>query len=164
MPRSAGGGDPARVPAWGVALAVAIAVIVCLLLGAAMARGARGRRARARNRTALRGEAEAVRLLEDAGYAVEGRSVAGEGMIRFDGEELRFGVRADLVARCRRGRLHVVEVKTGGIAPDPRHGPTRRQLLEYSLIFGTPHLLLVDMEARRIHEIGFAIGDRLSDP
>ena len=83
MPRSAGGGDPARVPAWGVALAVAIAVIVCLLLGAAMARGARGRRARARNRTALRGEAEAVRLLEDAGYAVEGRSVAGEGWYQY---------------------------------------------------------------------------------
>jgi hypothetical protein len=32
------------------------------------------------------------------------------------------------------------------------------------MIFGTPHLLLVDMESRRVHEIGFAIPDALSDP
>ncbi len=86
--------------------------------------------------------------------------MAREATLRFDGEPLTFSVRADLIARCRRGRLFVVEVKTGSLAPDPRHGPTRRQLLEYSLIFGTPYLLLVDMQARRIHEIGF---ERLSD-
>ena len=149
---------------WVIAVGVAVAILVCVLAGAALARRGRGRRARARNRIAQRGEAEAVRLLERAGYAVEGRGVAREGSMLVDGEAVQFGVRADLVARCRKGRLFVVEVKTGGLAPDPRHGPTRRQLLEYSLIFGTPHLLLVDMEARKVREIGFTIGGGLSDP
>jgi hypothetical protein len=152
------------VPSWLVGLVAAVAACLLLLAGAWLAGRARGRRARGRNRIAQRGEAEAVRLLERAGYAIEGRGVAREGSMRVDGETLRFGVRADLVARCRRGRLFVVEVKTGALAPDPRHGPTRRQLLEYAMIFGTPHLLLVDMDARRVHEIGFAIPEGLSDP
>lgn len=148
------------MPTW-LVVAALCAMLLSLLAGFALARRAASRRSRARNRLAQRGEGEAVRLLERAGYAVEGRSVAREARLLFDGEPLTFGVRADLLARCRHGRLHVVEVKTGGLAPDPRHGPTRRQLLEYSLIFGTPHILLVDMETRRIHEVGFP---ELSDP
>ena len=136
-------------------VAILVAAIVCVVLGWRFAAWGASRRSRARNRVARRGEREAVALLERAGYTVEGRAVARQATLSFDGAPLDFGVCADLLARCPRGRLFVVEVKTGALAPDPRHGPTRRQLLEYSLVFGTPHLLLVDMQAATIHEIGF---------
>jgi hypothetical protein len=138
-----------------ILLLVLVGAVVCVVAGFRLAGHGASRRARGRNRVAQRGEREAIALLELAGYTICGRGVTRQATLRFDGEPLAFGVCADLVARCPRGRLHVVEVKTGDLAPDPRHGPTRRQLLEYSLIFGTPHLLLVDMQAGEIHEVGF---------
>jgi hypothetical protein len=143
------------VPPGAVLLAVLVGAIVCVVLGWRLAEAAAARRSRARNRVAQRGERRAVALLEEAGYTVCGRAVARQATLSFDGAALDFGVCADLLARCPRGRLYVVEVKTGAVAPDPRHGPTRRQLLEYSLVFGTPHLLLVDMQAAAIHEVAF---------
>ncbi len=55
-----------------MALAALLGALLFLLAGLALARRMASRRARARNRIAQRGEAEAVRLLEDAGYVVEG--------------------------------------------------------------------------------------------
>jgi hypothetical protein len=142
-------------PSSAAVLLVLLAAILLVVLGAALSRRAVSRRTRGRARVAVRGEAEAAALLEDAGYVVEGRGVERQGALLIDGQRVAFGVRADLLARCPRGRLHVVEVKTGGRAPDPLHGPTRRQLLEYALVFGSRRILLVDMEARRILAIGF---------
>jgi hypothetical protein len=63
-------------------------------------------------------------------------------------------VRVDYVTR-RRGRLYGVEVKTGERATDPLHRPTRRQLLEYSRVFGFDGLYLLDMDARRLMQVAF---------
>ena len=68
--------------------------------------------------------------------------------------------RVDLLV-VRHGKRFAVDVKTGDIAPDPRHPATRRQLLEYLLAFEVDGVLLVDMRARRIHEIAFFDGSEL---
>lgn len=143
------------MPPGAVALLILLAALLLLVAGYRLARAGVSRRARARARGGLRGEAAAARLLARAGYEVEGRGVARSASITVDGERLVYEVRADMLARCRHGLLHVVEVKTGARAPDPLLGATRRQLLEYAMVFGTAHVLLVDMEAGEIHEIGF---------
>lgn len=55
----------------------------------------------------------------------------------------------------RKGRRYVAEVKTGERAPDPCHPPTRRQLLEYAMVFEANEVLLVDVPAGEIRTISF---------
>ncbi len=145
------------VPPGLLLLLVLLGAVLLVVLGWRLARAGDSRRARARARGGVRGEREAERLLERAGYTIEARNLAREARFVVDGEEIAYGVRIDLLARGPEGRVHVVEVKTGGRAPDPRHGPTRRQLLEYAMIFGTTGVLLVDMEAGEIHEVDFQL-------
>ena len=101
---------------------------------------------------AIEGEHEARVLLERSGYAVLERQVPGSWTIRADGESVTFGLRADyLVARA--GRRYIAEVKTGRLAPRLSHGPTRRQLLEYSAAFDVHGVLLVDAEGKAITRV-----------
>jgi hypothetical protein len=131
--------------------------VLALLLGLRLGRWRRSRRSKARNRIARRGEERAALLLQRAGYAVVDRGAVAEIELDVDGAPVKIEVRADLIVRCPRGVLRVAEVKTGTVAPDLRHGPTRRQLLEYALAFDSPTVLLVDMEAEEIHEVAFAL-------
>ena len=66
-----------------------------------------------------------------------------------------FGIRIDLLLE-RDGVLYIAEVKTGDLAPDPRHGPTRRQLREYADLLPDHGVLLVDADAGTIQEIEFS--------
>ena len=75
--------------------------------------------------------------------------------MRVDGVDLAYDVRADFLA-SRAGRRWVVEVKAGTTVCDPTHSDTRRQLLEYRVIYGDlAGVLLVDVPARRIRTIEF---------
>jgi hypothetical protein len=147
---------------------VAIVQTARIVLGRAL-RGARLRRQGARARA---GEASAEALVGALGYAVLGRQVASEwGVCVADahgtpGEarrEARVRLRADLVVE-RGGRRYVAEVKTGRAAPRIDSAATRRQLLEYRVAFDVDGVLLVDAEARAVHEIEFALpaGARVS--
>ena len=125
-----------------------------LLLGLMIA-GRKGRRAtRRRNRMALDGEVTAEKLLKKQGYRVVDRQVVGEWWMEVDGEELEVQVRADFLVKRKR-RLYVAEVKTGRMVTDPAFPATRRQLLEYRLVFDVDGVLLVDAENRRIHRVDF---------
>ena len=135
---------------------VAILAFALLLTALGWWRAARrgGVRSRARNAVAQRGEATAELMLEEAGYTVLDRQVTAFWSIEVDGEEIEVSVRADLWVG--KGDLrYVAEVKTGERAPDPTHPATRRQLLEYLLVFQPDGLLLVDIEAGAIREIDF---------
>lgn len=118
-----------------------------------LSRGARSP-ARLRARRAAQGEREAADLVRGHGFRVLGEQV--RGVVRFwvDGERREVGVRADLLL-ARGRRRFVAEVKTGRLAPDPAHGATRRQLLEYARAFDVDGVLLIDMEARQIVEVDF---------
>lgn len=136
-----------------------VAVVAVVLLGLwRWERGRLSRRTRARQRVASRGEAEAEDLLEDHGYAIVDRQVAGGWTMLVDGLPVDLGCRADLLVRGA-GGLFVAEVKTGALAPDPSRPATRRQLLEYLYAFDVDGVLLVDMVARRIHEVRFPDAD-----
>lgn len=140
-------------PVW---ILVLLLALLALILGLGWWWTARraGRASRARNRRALRGESDAERLLEEAGYEVLERQVSAWTVMVVDGDEIEVAVRADLWVG-RGSRRYVAEVKTGRSAPDPTLPATRRQLMEYQLVFEPDGLLLVDVEAGAIPEVVF---------
>lgn len=107
---------------------------------------------RARMRRAAAGERAAATLLERAGYRIRGRQVGRTVRYGLDGAPCDVEVRADYLVE-RGGALFVAEVKTGRDAPELRHPPTRRQLLEYAHAFGTRGVLLVDPEQGRVRRV-----------
>ena len=113
----------------------------------------------ARSLRALDGEQGAFALLERAGYEVVERQVPGSWTVRADGEPVTFGLRADYLV-ARGGRRYIAEVKTGRLAPRLSHGPTRRQLLEYSAAFDVQGVILVDADARTITHVEIDLFDR----
>lgn len=134
---------------------VGLIALVFVLTGLlAQARTRAGAASRGRNARALAGEADAEDLLEEHGFRIRGRQVAFPGTVWIDGEPVDFGIRVDLVLE-RDGQDYVAEVKTGELAPDPRHGPTRRQLREYADLLPNHGVLLVDVEAGAVHTVEF---------
>ena len=118
-------------------------------------------RRRRRAGHALEGEARAEELLRSRGYKVIGRQVPCPWTVQINGETRRFALRADLLVK-RRGRRYVAEVKTGSHVASIHHGPTRRQLLEYSHAFGCDGILLVQVDASAVNEIYFPGAPRSS--
>ncbi len=119
---------------------------------AAAREGERQVAALARSARAADGEHTAFALLEGAGYAVVERQVPGSWTMRADGQAVTFGLRADYLV-TRNGRRYIAEVKTGRLAPRLSHGPTRRQLLEYSAAFDVHGVILVDADAETITHV-----------
>jgi hypothetical protein len=115
----------------------------------------RGRRRRAAR--AQRAERDAAGVLEARGFEVLGRQVRQSWSLLADSEEMQFTLVADYVVE-RHGRRWVAEVKTGERALDLRHGPTRRQLLEYRQAFAVDGVLLVDAEGRSVQSVHFRDG------
>ena len=133
----------------------ALLVIVVLLFGAIVVLKNKGSRAsKRRNIRAQQGEKEAEKLLKSKGYTIVGRQVKEKSGLYVDGVWREVEVRVDFIVRKRRKKF-VAEVKTGKTAPDPTQASTRRQLLEYSLVFKSHGVLLVDMEERKIRQITF---------
>jgi len=113
-------------------------------------------RLRRRSYRALDAEAWAARALARAGYAVVGSQVRASYELFIDGRPMSVALRADYVVR-RRGRTFVAEVKSGELAPCLETATTRRQLLEYRVAFDVDGVLLVDADARTIHEVTFPL-------
>ncbi len=143
---------PSFPPNWLVL--VGLSLIVGAVLALLLARFLSRARRRTRGRVASEGEREAERLLAKAGYRIVGRQVRRGFSFEVDGDPVEVEVRLDLVV-SKGGRTMVAEVKTGDLVPDPTHPATRRQLLEYALVFGADEVLLVDVPAGEIHVVGF---------
>ena len=138
-------------PLHGVLIAV---IILAIGLTWWWSRGRISRANRARQRVASRGESQAERLLQRAGFTIEERQVTRRWQLWVDGEAVEVSSRADLLVR-RRGRRYVAEVKTGGRAWNPGLPATRRQLLEYEHVFDVHGLILVDMHHRKVRVVSF---------
>lgn len=120
----------------------------------------RRRVSRRRLRRARDGEVAAEALLEDLGYRVLERQPRRSFSFEIDGRPLVIELRADLLVALK-GRRLVAEVKTGATAPRIETKSTRRQLLEYRIAYrDVDGVLLVDPEAREVHEIGFPLQAR----
>jgi len=133
---------------------VVIGAVLALVIARAWRRWRGSRRAKRRGARAVRGEAAAIALLEDAGYAIIARQqrIIWEPIV--DGEALPIELRCDYLVE-RGGERFVAEVKTGEVAPDVATAATRRQLLEYRVAFDVDGVLLVCPERDTIHVVEF---------
>ncbi len=138
--------------AWLLGALALVGVSVWLTLWFARQLDRRARRRRAVR--ARRAERDAAGLLEARGFEVLGRQVRKSWALIADGEEVRFDLIADYLVK-RRGQRWVAEVKTGERGLDLRHGPTRRQLLEYREAFAVDGVLLVDAEGHTLQSVYF---------
>jgi Holliday junction resolvase-like predicted endonuclease len=128
---------------------------ILLLIGAIVLLSKKaGRASKRRNRRAHDGEKSAISLLQSKGYRIIGKQVKEKSGMYIDGILHEVEVRVDFIVK-KNLKKYIVEVKTGKNAPDPTTPSTRRQLLEYSLIFKGYGVLLVDMEEKRIKKIHF---------
>lgn len=141
---------------WPVLTLVLLAALLVALVGWERARGRVGRANRRRQRVARRGESAAEVLLAELGYEVVDRQVHQPWTVTVDGHEHTVAARLDLLVE-RGGLCYAAEVKTGSRAPDPTRPTTRRQLLEYQLLFDVDGVLLVDMEAGVVHTVELSI-------
>lgn len=134
------------------------ALLAAALLGALLAERARrawcAARLRARMDRARRREALAEALLVRAGYTVLATQVTAPCPLWYDGERHEPGVRADYLV-ARRGRTYVAEAKSGPRATDPTERATRRQLLEYAVVYDVDGVLLVDTESGAVSTVEF---------
>ena len=113
------------------------------------------RQRRRRAERARQGEQRAVELLQSAGFRVQARQARIQWACSVNGAPSAFELIADYIV-TRQGRTWVAEVKTGAKVPSLRHGPTRRQLLEYQQAFGTQGVVLVDAQNDCLYEVEFA--------
>lgn len=129
----------------------------------AFTRWARRRRIHGRLDRAGEAEREAAEYVQDAGFSVLGAQVASTYELWVDGRPTTITVRADLLVE-RAARRWVVEVKSGRAAPRVDNPATRRQLLEYRVVFDVDGVLLYDAEARRLREVRFPGEPAREDP
>jgi Holliday junction resolvase-like predicted endonuclease len=142
------------LPALAALLACAVVVWLTLrarraILGWLLAR---------RFRAAASAELRAERWLTRQGYRIVGRQIVRRGEVHVDGEAHGFEVRADLIVE-RDGERALVEVKTGEAA-GPGASATRRQLLEYGIVFGVSALYLFDADREQLMHVRFAALER----
>ncbi len=109
---------------------------------------------RQRAAAARRGELSARALLSDLGYAIEAEQPAQPWLVVTGSSSFEIVLRADYLVSWR-GQRYVAEVKTGDLVASLRHGPTRRQLLEYQLAYRAHGVLLVDVLAATVLRVQF---------
>lgn len=134
-----------------IAALAALAAVCCTLW--VLGRLRRFSRIRRAARAGL-AERAAAGVLASAGYQIVGRQVRQRWSLHSNGREVSFDLIADYVVEAQ-GARYVAEVKTGARALDLRHGPTRRQLLEYRQAFGVAGVLLVDAEGGEVQHVEF---------
>ena len=137
---------------WLIAAVLVLGIVLGGWLGSRVRRFWLRRQLARRWSRARRGEEQARGWLERNGFTVLDEQVNRPSFLIVDGEESPFTVRADYLVE-RHGVRAVVEVKTGAVA-DPSSRGTRRQILEYALVYGVNEVYLFDADAQRLHSIG----------
>lgn len=109
-----------------------------------------------RFKKAKKSEEKAIELLEKYGFKIIDLQKAENYNLIIDGKIINATVRADMIAK-KGNKIYVVEVKSGKKAPSLKNIATRRQLLEYYLVYRPDGLILVDMEKEKIHSVDYSI-------
>jgi len=109
-----------------------------------------------RLRRAKKGEQKAIDLMKNYGFNVVDLQKKESYTLFIDDKPREVSVKADMIVKKGRN-TYVAEVKTGEKVTSPTYPNTRRQLLEYYMVYRPKGLLLVDMEKRKIRKIEYSI-------
>ncbi len=104
-------------------------------------------------RKGKKGEKNAKKLLKNNGYKILSSQHKMQGILYENNKKITFEVRPDYLVE-KNNITYIAEVKTGLSALIGERN-TRRQLLEYSKLFNTNKVLLVDLTRDKIKTIEF---------
>lgn len=110
---------------------------------------------------ARKSELKAVDLLKKYGFKIIDLQKAENYKFKVDNKSYKATVKADMIVK-KGNKTYVVEVKSGKKAPSLKNIATRRQLLEYYLVYRPDGLILVDMEEKKIHSVDYPIVSKRS--
>ncbi|MBA7634927.1 hypothetical protein ES703_42526 [subsurface metagenome] len=128
--------------------------IICLILYIKIGNWLRAKRLRKRFSKSRHAEKEAEKILKKNGYAIIDTQKSKPLLITIGDKIHRYLVRIDYLAR-KRGKVYVVEVKSGEKIPYITNRETRRQMLEYYLAYQPSGILLLNMKNKSISEVKF---------
>jgi len=128
--------------------------IICLVLFIKIGNWLRAKRLRKRFSKSRQAEKEAEKILRKNGYAIIDTQKSKPLLITIGDKIHRYLVRIDYLAR-KRGKVFVVEVKSGEKIPYITNRETRRQMLEYYLAYQPCGILLLNMRNKSISEVKF---------
>lgn len=131
---------------------VALVCLLSFLLWLSLRKGSVA--SRRRNKNAVIGEEDAQAVFEHYGFSLVAKQHRHQTHFYVNREAVEIEVRVDYIIE-KDGQRYIAEVKTGRDAPNAAWPSTRRQLLEYSLIFPEYPVLLINMETKEIHLIEF---------
>lgn len=135
-------------------LCLGLFLVLGVLWGILLAKRRVARGTASSRRLGRRGQERSLKLLRQYGFEILDTEVTAPGLVQVDSKLEEYIVRADALVRRKR-RTYVAEFKGGPSSGSIHNRATRRQLLEYSCVFGTDGVLLVDAHANRIHYIRF---------
>jgi len=128
--------------------------IICLFLFIKIGNWLRAKRLRKRFSKSRQAEKEAEKVLKKNGYVILDAQKSKPLLITIGDKIHRYLVRIDYLAR-KRGKVYVVEVKSGEKIPYITNRETRRQMLEYYLAYQPSGILLLNMKNKTISEVKF---------
>ncbi|MDD4569946.1 MAG: hypothetical protein PHE70_07485 [Tepidanaerobacteraceae bacterium] len=109
-----------------------------------------------RIRKAKKGEYRAIEFIKKQGFQVVDIQKEESYTLFIDDKPYEVTVKADMIVR-KGSKTYVAEVKTGEKVTSPKYKDTRRQLLEYYLVYQPNGLLLIDMEEQKIRTVVYSI-------
>ena len=98
-------------------------------------------------------ERKAIKLLIKKGYKILNQQLTTKGYLYENGNRVDYKVRPDFMV-VKDKVTYVAEIKTG-LSASIETISTRRQLLEYSKLFNSSKVILVDISKKKIKVIEF---------
>lgn len=111
---------------------------------------------RKRMQKAKKGEYKAIKFMKSQGFRVTDLQKEGSYTLFIDDKPHVVNVKADMIVKKGK-KTYVAEVKTGDKVTSPKYTDTRRQLLEYYMVYQPSGLLLVDMEKQKVRKVEYSI-------
>ena len=128
--------------------------IICLFLYIKISNWLRVKRLKQRFHKSRQAEKDAEKILRKNGYTIIDVQKSKPLLITIGDKIHRYLVRVDYLAR-KRGKIYVVEVKSGEKIPYITNRETRRQMLEYYLAYQPSGIILLNMNTKTISEVRF---------
>lgn len=128
--------------------------IISLILYIKISNWLKAERLRKRFSKSRQAEKEAEKILKKNGYAIIDVQKSKPLLLTIGDKIHRYLVRIDYLVR-KKGKVYVVEVKSGEKIPYITNRETRRQMLEYYLAYQPSGILLLNMKNKSISEVKF---------
>lgn len=131
-------------------------IIVGIILTVNIIKFLRRRTLKKRIQKAKKSEYKAIEFMEHKGYQVIDLQKECDYKLFIDGKPHKVTVKADMLVR-KGNKTYVAEVKSGEKVTSPKYTDTRRQLLEYYMVYRPNGLILVDMERQKLRTVEYSI-------